>query len=538
MRASTLPPPRLIAHLDLKGVLLKPEFYKDYLHRLKAFGYDAVVVEYEDVFPFEGACFSERPEERWSHPFLKEFLDHAEAIGVEVIPLQQCLGHLEYAFRWARYRGMALPFGTPRDLHVGLPEAREWMKRLLIEMLEAHPDSRYIHLGMDEARPLLLYADEVGVAALNLFLDYLDELCTLCEEHGKMPLIWSDMLEDHIALDNIYRIAAFRDRVILVPWNYSASGAAEVVVRFSGMRCSREWHEGRVGEEEGAELRRDGLLYFEDWPEELCALVEEYRVSPWQMEPLFQAGVWRKLGFRVWGGAGGGITQDRSLLPHYHWRNANVARWLAAVQRFGLEGVIVTQWARSNSCSSPNLLPDVVWPILAGAGGRDGGRMFPGLPQTESDALFNRLGKCREGWRIEQSLLAEMGRLEPFITEHHYEWRTLAFVLRVQQAHRQLDEAQSLAECYLGFGRFMRAGWRPIQNDLQSAKKALEELEGELRDHLSLRYSGGALQEWFAKVFTFPTRRLDDLLEKIEESIAKHERNPAFVDALDAAEAR
>jgi len=154
--------------------------------------------------------------------------------------------------------------------------------------------------------------------------------------------------------------------------------------------------------------------------------------------------------------------------------------------------------------------------------------MFPEIPEATLDALLKRLGKCREGWGIEESLLATMADLGPLVVRHRFEWETLTLALKVQQAHRKIEAAQSLAECYLGFGRLMRAGWRPILQDLLAAKEALGKLEAQLRNHLEARYTGAALEEWFAKVFTFPARRLEALLAAVDESIAAHERKPGF----------
>ncbi|HWL52912.1 MAG TPA: family 20 glycosylhydrolase [Chthoniobacteraceae bacterium] len=514
--------PSLIAHLDLKGVRFQPGYALEYLENLKALGYDAVLVEYEDLFPFRTACFSEHPGEVWSREFLRTFLEKAKSLGIGIIPLQQCLSHLEYIFRWNEYRRYCLPYGTPRDLHIGRPEARQWLKGLLEEVLEVHPDSRWIHIGMDEARPLLLHAQAEGREVLDLFLEYLDELCTLCHRHGKVPLIWSDMLEDHIAPEYFERLLAFRDRLVLVPWEYSAAGGPQPVVRFSGMRCSRRWLEEPSKAPLEARNLREGLLWFEDWPPEIKALVGKYQISPWAMEPFFQAAVWRDLGFTVWGAAAAAFTFDRSLLPHYHRRHENISAWRALIAKEQLGGLLATQWARSNSCSVPNLLPDVVWPVLARAGAGLA-VFFEGIAEEELERLFHLIGRCREGWNLEARVLEEMDRLSPRLGSHHFEWATIRLMLEIQRTTRSLEELEELGRCYGGIGRLPGVAWEGRKSELDAIGEALRPLEAQARTHLGQRYHGAALEEWFYRVFTTLCERIARLDEVICNGIAARE---------------
>ncbi len=508
----------LTAHLDLKGVVYRPEFYPVYLQRLRELGFRAVLVEYEDRFPFQEVCFAADRAEVWTRDEVREFQAAAAREGLEVIPLQQCLGHLEYAFRWPEVRAMALPYGIPREVNIGIPVARKWMKELLGEMIAAHPASRFVHLGMDEARSLSLYAEAEGRSVTGLFLDYLDELCTFCERHGKTPMIWSDMLEEHLTEETLEKVRAFRDRVILVPWNYSATGQPETIVRFSGRRCSRAWKMGEIGDVSTVEPPSDDLLHFEDWSPSVADLAADFRINEWQMQALFQAGVWRKLGFRVWGGAGGSITADRSVLPYYHLRWANLREWRSVAERFGLESVIVTQWARSNSCSVPNVLLDTTWPILwqpGASGDLTDCPLFAGIPAGTLLRLFERIGRCREGWRIEDTLITEMSALEGQLQSGHYEWKQIRLLLAVQREHKRMGEALALADCYLGVNRLMREGWEPILTSLQTARRNLQELEGLLREMLAERMTGAAVKEWLIKVFKLPLERIDGACRRI-----------------------
>lgn len=515
----------LVAHLDLKGIQRRPEHYAAYFRDLRHLGYDAVLVEYEDVFPFRSANVCGRPEEAWSAEFHRHFLELARQADLEVIPLQQCLGHLEYAFRHPENRRFSIPAGELRDLHLAEPAAREWMKMLLAEMLAAHPASRFVHLGMDEAAGFADHAHAAGQNPLDLFLEYLEELCVVCEHHGKTPLIWSDMLEDHIAPENIARLQALRDRVILVPWNYAAGIRPESVVRFSGFRCSRQWLENPKDAPAGCTPIWDGVEFCEDWAPEIQALTSAHQLSPYLMEPLFQAAVWKRLGFVVWGGAGGSITQDRSVLPYYNWREANIRLWKNTVERHHLDGLIITQWARSNSCTVPNILPDAVWPVLAMAASANHSAS-PYFPEVENlDALVFQMGQCREGWNLEGTILAKMESAQ--VSVHAYEWKTIRLLLQVLRIHKDLASLEELVGCYGDIGRLNEVVWQKHADHAGDLRKQLLEIRPHVRAHVEIRYFGQALEEWFHKVFSVPLETLDRLEIIMKKSIVQFDKRQA-----------
>lgn len=497
-----------IAHLDLKGVHRRLENYEDYLDSLKQMGYNALLVEYEDRFPFSDREFSSHATEVWPREFVASFQESANSKGIEIIPLQQCLSHLEYAFRRPDYQAYSLEGSQFRDIAVDQPKAKQWLFQQLEQIILAHPRSRYIHLGMDEAMALNAYAKSIGRSPLALFLDYLDELCALCESHGKTPLIWSDMLEDHIAPAEIDRLRSFRKRVILVPWDYfTIKGQGPVAVRFAGFRCFKGWLETPHEAPVHSAPFQENLLSLEDLPEELKELTADLHQSPWGLEPLFQVAVWKKLGFRVMGGAGGTITQDRSLLPYYQRRFSNLDAWREAAEMHELEGIIVTQWARSNSNTVPNLIPDVTWPILANAidGALYEGRLaefYKGIPSETLTRLIALIGHCREGWNIEEQLLTEMEALTP--ETHRYEWKTMSLMLRLFSLQKAADAIIEDVSCYHGIGRLPSSSWQARLEQLLNIEKSISQARPTAKEHLLERYFESAIEEWCCKVFDAP----------------------------------
>ena len=165
------------------------------------------------------------------------FLAEAVRNRIDVIPLQQCLGHLEYVFGWNRYRRFAESRDYPSTLCLSKPQGKALIFNMLRQIAVAHPASRFIHLGMDEARslascPVCRRRGDV----LTTFIAYLRKLCAVVEEFNKTPIIWTDMLQDH------FEPAAFKGlekKVIFMPLDYGSMGNRVAVGRFAGFRVSR-----------------------------------------------------------------------------------------------------------------------------------------------------------------------------------------------------------------------------------------------------------------------------------------------------------
>lgn len=517
--------PRKIAHLDLKGLQRTSSLLFEHLEMLGAMGYDGLLVEYEDRFPYREAEFATEPEEVWSVAFHRAFLERAKECGLQVIPLQQTLAHLEYIQRWDRYRdfGIVNPTsGEPIEsttLHLGKTTAREWMKALVHEMIEAHPDSHYIHLGMDESWSLGVYARELGVDPLALFLDWLEELCTLCREQGRTPLIWSDMLEDHLAPSQLERLKALRDEVVLVVWDYTATAPTSALVRFAGWRTSRCWA-NEPGNPEGAHLRTHHL-WMEDWPAEIAMLAAPYRADERRMQSLFQAAVWKGMGFRVLGAAGIAMMMEGALLPLTHRRMANLDRWQAAIAEWELDGLIVTAWARGGTFHPPTVIPDLQLALWEYAAGGTANVAFRGIPRKELYDLLAAVGRYAEGALSLNAVVKKLEGVAASLDSHHNEWESLRLLIETFSVKAQAEGFIEAARSSRYANRQTRVEWGYRLSQCAPLMERYKALRERAIHHLGARYSGAALHEWLALVFDVPLRDLAEAERQIAKLLAE-----------------
>src|SRR5215211_6787634 len=96
-------PERRGIHLDLKGLPPTPRRLLELLDVIVAAHYNLILVEWEDMFPWTvDAAF--RSPSAYSDAQVHDFLRAAATRRIEVVPLIQCLGHLETFLGLPRYR--------------------------------------------------------------------------------------------------------------------------------------------------------------------------------------------------------------------------------------------------------------------------------------------------------------------------------------------------------------------------------------------------------------------------------------------------
>ena len=500
----------LISHLDFKGALPRISHLPQLLQDTAALGFDAVLVEYEDVFPFANDEFSAAPDERWSPQTLQSFLDEAARLNLEVIPLQQGLAHLEWVFRWEKFHKWTLDKDYPSTVDFNNAEARNFIFGLLDEVLEAHPQSRYVHVGMDEAHGMVGWARDNGADVVTLFLDHLDEICARCEAHGKTPIIWSDMIEDNFNPAALSRFSTFKDRVILCSWDYSADGTRHVAARIDGQRTTRAWLD--EPQNAGASPLGPGTKWIEDLDENAREIIAPFYDGR-TFAPLFWCDIWVQMGFQVIGASASRASEDFAVMPHFHKRRANIETWQSKIEETSALGHVVTSWARGTTFCPPIFPFDLTWPLLedaARSAEKNPPPFFKGIDRETVSRLVLTLGRCRESWSIETQIADEMDALESQVLAHVWEWKCLSLMARVLSWQKRAAAVQDEVDYFKGGVRLPAPEWQRRLNDQAEIMRSGTALRADVASHFGERYAGDAFEEWLRDVFDAPMSRLQN----------------------------
>ena len=136
---------------------------------------------------------------------------------VELVPNQNCLGHMNRWLSHDRYRPLAVapegfvdPFGisrAPMTIDPSRPGSLALVRELLAELLPLF-SSRRVHVGLDEAW-------ELPPERMDDFLAWVATLRALPELAGREMLMWGDMVSGRAD-----RVASLPDGVTICEWGY------------------------------------------------------------------------------------------------------------------------------------------------------------------------------------------------------------------------------------------------------------------------------------------------------------------------------
>ncbi len=273
-------------HLDLRIQVMTVPALKDFAKKLKDNGLNTLIMEWEATYPFQ------------DHPLIPnrfaytreevvDFIAYCDSLGLDVIPLQQSFGHVEYILRHYRYKDLR---EDQKDYSQVNPLREELNKELFTslykDLISTHT-SEYIHIGGDETYLLGHSAESKkkveAVGKGRLYGDYIKLLCDIVVGLGKRPVLWAD-----IALKYPDALEGLPKETVFVDWNYG-------------------WDINMFG-------KHDNLL---------------------------------KSGFEIWGAPSIRSHPDNYFLTQWEKHFHNIRDFIPLAREFGYQGMIMTSWSTS-----------------------------------------------------------------------------------------------------------------------------------------------------------------------------------------------
>jgi hexosaminidase len=285
-------------HLDLKGVPPTAERLLEMPRIASGLGFNALLVEWEDTFPWT-VNENIRNETAYTREQVDAFHAAAAEHGVQIIPLVQCLGHMEFALKHAEYAHLR---EGPKHFDVLNPlaeGARELVAQLVRDVVAATPGVTHFHLGGDEAWALGKHPDtKAWIDAKgkgDLYMHHVEPILDELNAAGIRPMLWHDMMIDWDS-EALTRLAAKAD---LVLW----------------------WYQRDPRETGGEHLSEAIIQRFEEH------------------------------GITLWGGSAyKGADSPNVDVPDYRERELNALAWYDIAREHKLKGVIATAWSRYCHC--------------------------------------------------------------------------------------------------------------------------------------------------------------------------------------------
>jgi hypothetical protein len=277
-------------HLDMRIQVMTMPALRAFVQMLHEGGINTLIMEYEATYPY-GKHPLIPNEYAYSRAEILSFVAFCNRLGVDVIPLQQSFGHVEYILRHSRYRSLR---EDAKDLSQVCPlkttEDSLLFTDLYTELASTHT-SPYIHIGCDETH-LLGHCPECrrkvekeGVS--KLYFDYVRMLCNIVVRLGKRPVLWADM-----ALKYPEAIKSLPKSTVFVDWNYG-------------------WRMDRFGDHQ--------------------KLLES--------------------GYEIWGAPAIRSSPDNDYLTEWQKHLDNIRDFVPQARQMGYQGMVLTSWSTSGTYS-------------------------------------------------------------------------------------------------------------------------------------------------------------------------------------------
>ncbi|KHJ92176.1 hypothetical protein OESDEN_07944 [Oesophagostomum dentatum] len=105
------------------------------------------------MFPWDGALKSVRSTDAYSKKDVETILRKATSLGLDVIPLVQTFGHLEWILKYEKFRRFRENDKYPQVICIGDQEAVKFVKEAVRQVAVVHKPFglKYFHIGADEA---------------------------------------------------------------------------------------------------------------------------------------------------------------------------------------------------------------------------------------------------------------------------------------------------------------------------------------------------------------------------------------------------
>ena len=112
-------------------------FLKRVFPFIRQLGATGVLLEWEDMFPFTGSLAPLAAGNCYSRRDVEEILGAARASELEIIPLVQTFGHVEFALKHQEFSGLREVPESPQALCPSLNASMEFVEKM-IEQVRAY----------------------------------------------------------------------------------------------------------------------------------------------------------------------------------------------------------------------------------------------------------------------------------------------------------------------------------------------------------------------------------------------------------------
>ncbi len=163
--------------------------------------YTHIVIEFWGMYKFK-CCKEMARKNAFSARQVKALVKEANALGVEVVPMLNCLGHA--AMQRAVYGKHVALDQNPRLAPLFEPDGWTWnlrnpntvklLREMRRELIDVCGEGRYFHIGCDEAFPYGSSRLFNGTDKTDVLIDFINSVAEEMKKEGRRVIMWGDQL--------------------------------------------------------------------------------------------------------------------------------------------------------------------------------------------------------------------------------------------------------------------------------------------------------------------------------------------------------
>ncbi|UJR07750.1 hypothetical protein I4U23_012034 [Adineta vaga] len=198
-------PLALYVHFDLKGAAPKSSYFEKLFPLLHQWGVKGICMEYEDMFPFDGIVSSIKHKQAYTKYEIKRINQLAKQNQLDVMPLLQTYGHLEFLLKLDEFRDLREDIKYPQVITPCINKTYTILYSMIDQYLELHPNIHYLHIGHDEVYYFLTnpacqeFQRLTGIQTqYDLFAYHLNKIVKYIKQQSPniVLFIWHDVLQN------------------------------------------------------------------------------------------------------------------------------------------------------------------------------------------------------------------------------------------------------------------------------------------------------------------------------------------------------
>ena len=204
-------------HFDLKSMNPTAEYALILIDEFAELGINAIVLEFEDKFPFTATAGTHH-HCCWSKEEFRAFAARCREKNIELIPLLQSVGHLDYLLKHSRFHDLrdGGPQGTSYQWCLAREESFALWSAMVDELLETFPDTSIFHIGADECR-MDVHCERCGSATFDRYIERVARCCRYIQDKDIKVILWDDVFRKY----GVEKISLLPPGVVPCIWMYS-----------------------------------------------------------------------------------------------------------------------------------------------------------------------------------------------------------------------------------------------------------------------------------------------------------------------------